>query len=116
MASDCKGYDRRNGNLLRATVSTPRIIDALPPHDRIIYYRTLESFRHLRRLAVAGSRIGVIGSGFIGSELAASLTGAGCRVTMIFPEELIGAGRFPVALADFISMYYEDKIGRVQGK
>lgn len=107
--TDSQGDEWHYGKLLLATGSTPRMIDALPPHDRIIYYRTLENFRHLRRLAVAGSRIGVIGSGFIGSELAASLTGAGCRVTMIFPEELIGAGRFPVALSDFISMYYEDK-------
>ena len=43
----------------------------------------------------SGQRIAVIGGGFIGSEMAASLTTNGKDVTMIFPEETISSRVFP---------------------
>ncbi|HEX7340555.1 MAG TPA: FAD-dependent oxidoreductase, partial [Rhodanobacteraceae bacterium] len=46
--------------------------------------------------------------GFIGSELAAGLCGAGCKVTMVFPEEAIGSARYPEGLADFLNDYYRE--------
>jgi 3-phenylpropionate/trans-cinnamate dioxygenase ferredoxin reductase subunit len=51
----------------------------------------------------------VIGGGFIGSELAAALTGVGAKVTMIFPEATIGARIFPQALGEFVTDYYREK-------
>jgi NADPH-dependent 2,4-dienoyl-CoA reductase/sulfur reductase-like enzyme len=51
----------------------------------------------------------VIGGGFIGSELAAALTGAGCRVTMVFPEAGIGHRLFPADLSAFVADYYREK-------
>jgi NADPH-dependent 2,4-dienoyl-CoA reductase/sulfur reductase-like enzyme len=50
----------------------------------------------------------VIGGGFIGSEIAAALTSAGCRVTMVFPEEGIGARIFPAELSAFVTGYYRE--------
>ena len=51
----------------------------------------LDDYLALRRYAVPDARIAVIGGGFIGSEIAASLAGKGCKVTMLFPDDAIGA-------------------------
>jgi len=97
------GYD----TLLLATGGTPR---RLPfGGDDIIYYRTLEDYRRLRARAGSGTRAAVIGGGFIGSEIAAALAMNGCSVTMIFPEDAIGARVYPRDLAQFLNGYYREK-------
>ncbi len=93
--------------LLLATGGTPRRF-SLPVHERIVAFRTLADYRHLRELATAGTHVVVVGGGFIGSELAAALVGVGCKVTMVFPDDAIGAGRFPDALAEFLNGYYRE--------
>jgi NADPH-dependent 2,4-dienoyl-CoA reductase/sulfur reductase-like enzyme len=94
--------------LLLATGATPRRLP-LSEHERVIHFRTLEDFRRLQRLATPGAQIAVVGSGFIGSELTAALIKADCRVTMVFPDDNIGAERFPDSLAEFLSDYYRSK-------
>jgi len=51
----------------------------------------------------------VVGAGFIGSEIAASLASKGCRVTMLFPGTGIGAGRYPRSLSNFLGGYYRER-------
>jgi 3-phenylpropionate/trans-cinnamate dioxygenase ferredoxin reductase subunit len=51
----------------------------------------------------------VIGGGFIGSEMAAALTMAGRKVTMIFQEDSIGAHLFPADLSESLNQYYRDE-------
>jgi NADPH-dependent 2,4-dienoyl-CoA reductase/sulfur reductase-like enzyme len=51
----------------------------------------------------------VIGGGFIGSEIAAALAMQGCKVTLLFPEDGIGARLFPADLASFLVGYYGEK-------
>lgn len=95
------------GKLLLATGGTPR---QLPfKNDRILYYRTAEDYRRLRDLADNHRHFAVIGSGFIGSEIAAALTMNDKEVTMIFPGKTIGEHVFPADLSQFISQYYEKK-------
>src|SRR5262249_20925094 len=65
-------------------------------------------YRALRGYAIPGARIAVIGGGFIGSELAASLAGNGCNVTMLFPGAALGAGRFPPRLARVLNADYRE--------
>ncbi len=77
--------------------------------DEVIYFRTLEDYRRLRSLTERGSDFVVIGAGFIGSEVAAALTMNGKRVTMIFPEDKIGARVYPKGLASFLVSYYMEK-------
>jgi NADPH-dependent 2,4-dienoyl-CoA reductase/sulfur reductase-like enzyme len=99
------GYDA----LLLATGGTPR---RLPfGGDRVVYFRTLADYRRLR--AVEGRRVVVIGGGFIGSELAASLAATGKEVTMVFPEPAVGARAYPAELAAFVTRYFEEKGVRV---
>jgi NADPH-dependent 2,4-dienoyl-CoA reductase/sulfur reductase-like enzyme len=53
--------------------------------------------------------VAVVGGGFIGSEMAASLATAGYRVTLLFPEEGIGARLFPRDLALHLNRYYAER-------
>jgi 3-phenylpropionate/trans-cinnamate dioxygenase ferredoxin reductase component len=93
--------------LLLATGATPRTLPFAG--ERVLAFRTIDSYLSLRRYATPGARIAVIGGGFIGSELAASMTNAGCKVTMLFPGEAIGAGRFPPRLAQYLNSYYRER-------
>jgi 3-phenylpropionate/trans-cinnamate dioxygenase ferredoxin reductase subunit len=51
----------------------------------IYYLRTVAECEAIKREAVAGQRAVVVGMGFIGSEVAASLTQLGVAVTAVFP-------------------------------
>ncbi|SOD40536.1 NAD(P)/FAD-dependent oxidoreductase [Nitrosovibrio sp. Nv4] len=75
----------------------------------IIYYRTADDYRKLRKLAEQGSDFVVIGGGFIGSEIAAALAMNNKRVTMIFPENGISSRVYPPPLVEFLSSYYREK-------
>lgn len=93
--------------LLLATGGRPRRLPS--GDDRIIYFRTLADYRRLRELTRAGRRFAVIGAGFIGSEIAASLASIGKEVVMIFPGKDIGDRIFPPALAQHVSRVFRDK-------
>jgi NADPH-dependent 2,4-dienoyl-CoA reductase/sulfur reductase-like enzyme len=94
------------GRLLLATGGTPR---RLPfGGDDVVYYRTVADYRRVSALPV-GKQIAVVGGGFIGSELAASLATAGYRVTLLFPEEGIGARVFPRDLSRHLVGYYAER-------
>jgi 3-phenylpropionate/trans-cinnamate dioxygenase ferredoxin reductase component len=102
--TDDRGEAHPYDKLLLATGGTPR---RLPfGGDRVVYYRTIDDYRRLRR---PGRRAVVIGGGFIGSEIAAALSMDGREVTMIFPEDGICARAFPKDLADFVTGYYREK-------
>ena len=100
---DTYGYDR----LLLATGGRPRHLPGAP--EGVVHYRTLADYHALRAAAADGTRVAVIGGGFIGSELAAALASNGCAVTMIFPEEAIGTRLFPRDLALSLNDYYREK-------
>lgn len=99
------GYEK----LLLATGGDPRRLPS--GGDRVVYYRTVRDYKRIR--AVEGKSVVVIGGGFIGSELAASLTANGKQVTMVFPEDAIGARVYPAELARSITRYFEEKGVRV---
>lgn len=75
----------------------------------IIYFRTLDDYRNLRSLTEHGQRFAVIGGGFIGSEIAAALAMNGKTVTMVFPEDGIGARVYPSSLSLFLNSFYQSK-------
>jgi NADPH-dependent 2,4-dienoyl-CoA reductase/sulfur reductase-like enzyme len=106
-AQDDEGETYRYEKVLLATGGRPR---QLPfDGDDVVYFRTLDDYRHLRALAAPGARICVIGGGFIGSEVAAALALNGCSVTMIFPEPGIGARIFPPSVSAALNDYYRER-------
>jgi NADPH-dependent 2,4-dienoyl-CoA reductase/sulfur reductase-like enzyme len=106
-ATDETGEEYEYEKLLLATGGRPRTIGGRD--QEVVYFRSLDDYRRLRGLAREGAHVVVIGGGFIGSELAASLTGNGVRVTMIFPEAGIGSRLFPEELAQFVTSYYRER-------
>ena len=106
-ATDDLGETYAYERLLLATGGRPR---RLPfGDDEVIYFRTLDDYRRLRALADADTRFLVIGGGFIGSEIAAALTMNARSVTMVFPEEGIGARIFPSGLSQSVTDYYREQ-------
>ena len=104
---DDRGTAYSFGKVLLATGGTPRRLPL--GSDDVIYFRTLGDYRHLRALADQQKTFAVIGGGFIGSEVAAALAMQGCQVTMLFPEDGIGARVFPSDLASNLVSYYREK-------
>src|SRR5581483_8160359 len=105
-ATDDAGDEYEWEKLLLATGATPRQI---PGADGVVWFRTLDDYRLVREKATEGARVVVIGGGFIGSELAAALVGAGVKVTMLFPEEGIAWRVLPADLSHFVTDYYREK-------
>jgi 3-phenylpropionate/trans-cinnamate dioxygenase ferredoxin reductase component len=99
-AGDVFAYDK----LLLATGGSPRRLNG--GDSSVIYFRRLADFRHVRDLAGQRAEFAVIGGGFIGSELAASLTMSGCKVSLVFPGPSIGDRLFPRPLANFLNVYF----------
>ena len=79
----------RFDRLLIATGAEPRHLP-LPGADLdgIVYLRTIEDSEALGRQLAEGTKVTVVGAGWIGSEVAASARQKGCEVTMIAPEEV----------------------------
>lgn len=106
IAADDRGDTYKYERLLLATGGQPR---QLPDSAAgIVYFRTLDDYHLLRERADSGARFAVVGGGFIGSEIAASLASTGCDVTMIFPESTIGARLLPPALAAAVTETYRE--------
>jgi 3-phenylpropionate/trans-cinnamate dioxygenase ferredoxin reductase subunit len=106
-AVDDAGDEYRYEKLILATGGRAR---RLPQDgDGVVYFRTLGDYRHVRALSDDGARFVVIGGGFIGSELAASLRSQGREVTMVFPEEGLGWRTFPASLSRAVTDYYREK-------
>jgi NADPH-dependent 2,4-dienoyl-CoA reductase/sulfur reductase-like enzyme len=105
--TDDRGETHGYEKLLLATGGRPREIPGAAPG--VVYYRTVADYRAVREAAKEGTSVVVIGGGFIGSELAASLAANGCAVTMVFPEDAIGARIYPADLALFLNEYYRGR-------
>ncbi len=114
---DDQGDETSFDKLLLATGSTPKRLSFDGPglnsekngSDRVIYYRGLDDYERLRRLANHGSHFAVIGGGFIGSEIAAALTLNGMQASLIVQEPRICARIFPQDLGEYVNDYYRDK-------
>ncbi len=106
IVTDENGVDYGYDKLLIATGIEPR---KLPfGEDNVIYFRNHSDYTRLRALCDMGDEFVIIGGGFTGSELASVLADNGKNVTMIFPEDNLGARVFPIDLSVFLSEYYRD--------
>lgn len=92
--------------LLLATGARPRELDDAVP--QVVYFRTLEDYHLLRRLSDGGHTFAVVGGGFIGSEIASALAGAGKEVALMFPEEGLLGRLLPTEMGRRLNDYYRD--------
>ena len=106
---DDQGDEYGYTKLLIATGGKPKKIPKMEG-EGIIYYRTKEDYLKLKKLVDENKRFGVIGGGFIGSEIAAAIKiyKPDAEVTMIFPETGICALIFPKQLSNYIDEYYRE--------
>ncbi len=105
--TDDRGRAYSFEKLLLATGGQPRQFPF--PADGVLYYRTVADYRRLRELTQKGDRFVVVGGGFIGSEIAASLALNKKHVTMVLRGKSIGERMYPNELAQFLNGYYRDK-------
>jgi 3-phenylpropionate/trans-cinnamate dioxygenase ferredoxin reductase subunit len=107
VVQDDQGNEFHGERILLATGGVPR---RLPYNgEAIIYFRTLEDYRQLSALAAVNQDFTVIGGGFIGAEIAAALAMNGKKITMLFPEDGIGARIYPHDLSQFLNDFYRKK-------
>ncbi len=107
LVTDEHGRQYRYRKLLLATGGRVRTL----PDDvqGIIYFRTYDDYERLHRLSRTKNRFVVIGGGFTGSEVAAALAMNNKEVTMVFPDEGIGARVYPQRLSRYITEYFLTK-------
>ncbi|MEX2243107.1 MAG: NAD(P)/FAD-dependent oxidoreductase [Fimbriimonadaceae bacterium] len=87
------GTEVKYGKLLYALGSEPRRLQ-VPGGDTAWVLRSSEDSKKIRAAATKGAKAVVVGGGYIGAELAASLVGRGCEVTVIEAGDKAWA-RFP---------------------
>ncbi len=107
-ATSTSGEKFEYGRLLIATGGHPKEIDLPENDDRVIYFRSANDYRRLRDFADAHAHVGVIGGGYIGTELAAALVQNGASVTLIFPDDVLGGTVFPRELAEKFQKQFTD--------
>lgn len=86
---------------LIATGSTPRILADLEPSPRVHYFRTWEDALRLKECLRPGTRLGVIGAGFLGLELASSANALGVGAEVFERSDRILPLHAPSFLSDW---------------
>ena len=94
--------------LLLATGGTPNTLPGLSASQEVLYFRSLKDYQTLREHTAAKKSMVVVGGGYIGFELAAALVQQECKVTLITPDDTLGAALFPSEFA----RHFEDTFTR----
>lgn len=103
------GSEREFGGLLLATGASPvRLPDAQFGKSGVRYLRTLADSRALIQAAERGGQAVVLGSSFIGLEVAASLRARGLDVHVVAPEERPLERILGRELGDFVRGLHEE--------
>lgn len=106
------GYQK----LLLATGSEPTKIDG-PESDKVLFFRSWEDYRKLRDISGKNRHVLVVGGGYIGAELAAGLIQNDTRVTLIYPDKVLGSSQFPDEIAnEYEASFKEAGVKLVNGK
>lgn len=98
------------GELLLATGLRPRRLDVPGAESEgVHYYRSLEDYLFLSGYLPRFQHALVLGSGFIGMEMAAALRMVDKEVTLLYPGEYPLQRVLPRDLGLFVADYYRDK-------
>ncbi len=93
--------------VLIATGARARKLDC-PGNDlpNIFYLRSMDDSRKIREKAANSKQAVVIGSGFIGMEVASVLSQKKIETTMVIREDRVWSRVFTPAMSDFCERYY----------
>lgn len=95
------------GKLLLATGASPaNFFDEV---EGAVLFRTAEDYDALRAAVSEGTRVVIVGGGYIAAEMSAALTAVGADVTVYFPGARLLERLFPPKLLDVIEARYRDK-------
>lgn len=97
----------RYEKLLLSTGGEPNSIEG-PEDEDVIVFRRLQDYRRLRENSGNNEHVIVVGGGYIGSELAMSLSQNNTQVTMVYPEEQLGEEMFPAELLEEYNNLFTD--------
>jgi len=97
------------GRLVIATGARPIILEQLQPYKNVHVLRRSTDADRLRAALVAGRRVGVIGAGFIGLEIAACATELGCQVTLVEAAKTPLAAIVGTQLGECVQKWHERK-------
>jgi NADPH-dependent 2,4-dienoyl-CoA reductase/sulfur reductase-like enzyme len=96
--------------LLLATGAHVRTLDVPGAGlDGILYLRSLDDSKRIRAAAAAARQAVVVGSGFIGMEVASVLAQRGVETTLVFPGERVWQRLFTPETSAFFRRYYEER-------
>lgn len=102
--------------MLLATGSGPAKIDG-PEDERAIFFRNWTDYRKLREFSGNNRHILVIGGGYIGAELATGLVQNQTKVTLIYPDKILGSKQFPEEIAkEYEATFQKAGVTLVNGK
>ncbi|HIW92870.1 MAG TPA: NAD(P)/FAD-dependent oxidoreductase [Candidatus Corynebacterium avicola] len=99
------------GTLLLATGASPKTLDGVDSaaDDRVAYIRSVSDYRSLRDKVTAGTRVAVVGGGYIGSEAAVALNAVGATVDLYTPDDRVLGHMFPASITDHLEEVYAAK-------
>lgn len=104
------GEEFRFAKLIVATGARVRTLH-VPGADRenVLYLRSLSDSARLRDRLKGAKKVAVIGSGFIGMEVASQSAQQGRDTTMIFPQDRVWKSFFTPEMSRFFEKYYRDR-------
>lgn len=102
------GGEWRFEKLVIAAGAQPRSLN-IPggQFEGVHYLRSLDDSKRIRAHATSAKRAVVIGGGFIGMEVAASLAQRGLPVTMTVAPERLGPAAFTPEMSQYFQTYFE---------
>lgn len=77
--------------------------------DRVLYLRSLSDSARLREALKSAKKVAVLGSGFIGMEVASQSAQLGRDTTMVFREDRVWKSFFTPEMSRFFEKYYQDR-------
>jgi len=107
---DHTGRAFRFHNLVLAMGAAPRSL-GVPgsDSDNVLYLRSMSDSARLRDALKSASKVAVVGSGFIGMEVASQSAQQGPHTTMVFPEDRVWKSFFTPEMSQFFEKYYSDR-------
>ena len=100
----------RFANLVLATGARVRTLDVRGANrESVLYLRSMADSARLRDALKSAKKVVVLGSGFIGMEVASQSVQRGCDTTIVFPQDRVWKSFFTPEMSKFFETYYMNR-------